>query len=182
MIEKEPSLRGNPCCRSNLSLRLQDGLPRHDSRTSVVVASTSKGITMKRLLIVLALLLTNGFAVAETKPLNESAAVQTAEHFVIHNGYTDVAPSEDGLARESIERSTDTRDLLKVRHDTLESKAYGMVYQRKGGSLGWTVVFRYKHLPTSTTGRAVTMGSDGSNIRVEHVDFILSKVDKVFQK
>ncbi len=66
--------------------------------------------------------------------------------------------------------------MLKERHDTLERKAYGVVRERKGGSAGWTVVFRYKH-PSDREerriGRAVTMNLDGSDTRVEHVDFIL---------
>ena len=115
---------------------------------------------------------------AHSQPLTESEAVQAAEAFVIQNGYTDLAPSDGPLAHESLEWSDDRSELLKARHDSLERTAYGLVYTRKGGLAGWTVVFRYKEPSSSTTGRAVTMNLDGSAIRMEHVDFLLNHVDK----
>jgi len=42
------------------------------------------------------------------------------------------------------------------------------------------IAFRYRN-GNPENGRAVTMDLDGSNIRIEHKDFILSKVDKKLQ-
>jgi hypothetical protein len=52
---------------------------------------------------------------------------------------------------------------------------------RKGGVPGWTVVFRYSHRSSKQerrNGRALTMNSEGSDLRVEHVDFILKYVER----
>ena len=112
---------------------------------------------------------------------SETQAVEFAEKFIRQNGYTDLQPDKEHLALESIEWESDVVKVLKMRHDSLEQKAFGISPHRKSGSPGWTVVFRYKHRSDSQTrknGRAVTMNLDGSDARVEHVDFILARVDK----
>lgn len=117
------------------------------------------------------------FKVAE---LNEKEAVTFAEKFVSQNGYTDLEPEKEALTRESIERESDVDQLLKMRRNTLERKAYGILRGRIG-SPGWTVVFKYKggsERQNERNGRAVTMGLDGSDARVEHKDFILAKTEK----
>jgi hypothetical protein len=135
--------------------------------------------TSKTLLLVITALLlfplTTSYA--QKKSLSESEAVRLAEEFIAQNGYTDLPPVRDKIAHESIEWTSNIDELLKARHNTLERKAYGIVRERKGGASGWTVVFRQK-CRKCTNGRAVTMNLDGSNRRVEHVDFILKKVDK----
>ena len=115
------------------------------------------------------------------QPVTEAQAIEAAENFIARNGYTDLPPDKEKLAHESIEWGSNVDDMLRSRHNTLESKAYGVSLGRKGGSSGWTVIFGYKK-PTyrqmRESGRAVTMDVNGSNIRLEHVDFILKKVDK----
>lgn len=117
----------------------------------------------------------------QLKPLTETEAIEFAEKFIEQNGYTDLPPDKDKLTKESIEWVSDTDEMLKMRHNTLERKAFGISHGRKGDKDGWTVVFKYK-APTDEqsrkNGRAVTMNGDGSKARVEHVDFILDKVDK----
>jgi hypothetical protein len=98
------------------------------------------------------------------------------------NGYTDLPRSKDKskLSFELLDNSSGNLDqTLASRQDTLERKAYGIARERKGKS-GWTIVFRYRN-GNPENGRAVTMDLDGSNIRIEHKDFILSKVDKRLQ-
>jgi hypothetical protein len=118
---------------------------------------------------------------ARKQELSEEGVVKLAEQFIAQNGYTGLPPDRSELASETIERTSNIDAMLKGRHDTLERKAYGIVRRRKGGVAGWTVVFRYKH-PSSRqmrrNGRAVTMNLDGSEMRVEHVDFILKYVEK----
>lgn len=109
--------------------------------------------------------------------LTETQAIEFAEKFIAQNGYTDLLPDKENLAYESIEWESDVDEMLKTRHNTLERKAFGISHGRKGNSVGWTVVFKYKG-STSKNGRAVTMDLDGSKARVEHVNFILAKVDK----
>lgn len=97
---------------------------------------------------------------AQKRGLSEAEAVKLAERFIVQNGYTDLPPEKSKLVNESFELGASVEEMLKMRHDTLERKAYGISYRRKGGSPGWTVVFRYKH-PSSQqkriSGRAVTM-------------------------
>lgn len=118
----------------------------------------------------------------DTPPvLTETQAVEFAEKFIERNGYTDSLADRENLAYESIEWESNVNEMLEMSHNTLVSKAFGVCRGRKGGSAGWTVVFKYKHSykeEVQKNGRAVTMNLDGTNARVEHVDFILSKVEK----
>lgn len=109
--------------------------------------------------------------------LTETQAIEFAEKFIAQNGYTDLSPNREKLAYESIEWGSNVDEMLRTRHNTLERKAFGISPERKGNSAGWTVVFKYKN-SSKKNGRAVTMDLDGSKARVEHVDFILEKVDK----
>ena len=117
----------------------------------------------------------------KTAELSESQAVQLAETFIAQNGYTDLPPDREHLAYETIEWESKIDEMLRTRHDTLERKAYGISRGRKGDSFGWTVVFKYRHpsyREMHKNGRAVTLNLDGSEMRVEHVDFILGKVER----
>lgn len=112
--------------------------------------------------------------------LTEEQAIVFAEKFIAQNGYTDLAPDKGNLVHESIEWESNIDELLKMRHNTLERKAFGILRGRKGGP-GLTVVFKYKnplYREMKKNGRAVTMNPDRSNGRVEHQDFILAKVGK----
>ncbi|MFN0277879.1 MAG: hypothetical protein ACKVRN_04670 [Pyrinomonadaceae bacterium] len=118
---------------------------------------------------------------SEVRILTEIQAIGMAEKFVAQNGYTDLPPDRDNLSYKSIEWESNVDAILKSRHTTLEKKAFGLNQKRKNDTPGWTIVFRYAHPSDSTTKRngcAVTMNLDGSEPRVEHVDFILAKVDK----
>ena len=132
--------------------------------------------------IVSLLLFAGTVARSQNRQFTQEQAVKAAEQFIAQNGYTDISPDKSKLSYETIEWESDVDRMLKVRHNTLERKAFGVVTSRKGGTAGWTVVFRYKQRvvrPTQTNGRAVTMNLDGSNMRVEHVDFILKYAKKL---
>jgi hypothetical protein len=130
----------------------------------------------------LLLLLAAAVAYSQKKRLTQSEAVDLAEQFIAQNGYTDLPPDKTKLSYETIEWESNVDRMLQERHDTLERRAYGVRRGRKGGKPGWTVVFRYKHPLDSqarSTGRAVTMNLDGSEPRVEHVDFVLRYAKRV---
>ncbi len=117
------------------------------------------------------------------RELEAEEAVYLAECFIIQNGYTDLPPIADKskLTPENLFPGTDEEG-LKMRHDSLERKAYG--YERSeiyGGS--WVVMFRYKSRPNPAdfyngkmyeSGRAVTMDFFGRRLRVRHTDYPLS--------
>lgn len=131
-------------------------------------------------------------SLAPSRPKISSAeAVRLAEDFVIANGYTTHPPMEDKskLSYESWNDSPPAERALRRRHDTIESKAYGVKYEEK---YGWSVVFRYnlknedfkgfspkllEHF--KNVGRAVTMDSGGGKLQVEHEDFTLSEFQRV---
>ena len=141
-----------------------------------------KPVNPKRFVATISLILfVANVSVAQKRKFSEMEAVKLAEQFIAQNGYTDLPPNKGKLAYETIEWESNVDEILKGRHDTLERRAYGVVRGRKGASPGWTVVFRYKH-PSDREerriGRAVTMNLDGSDTRVEHVDFILRYVKK----
>jgi hypothetical protein len=128
------------------------------------------------------LLAIGNVAHAQKRGLNEAEAIIFAERFIAVNGYTDQAPDKSKLSYETIEWESNLDKMLKVRHDTLEQKAYGIVGGRRGGAAGWTVVFRYKRRSDRwmrRIGRAVTMNPDGAEMRVEHKDFILRNVESI---
>jgi hypothetical protein len=117
------------------------------------------------------------------KILTEDEAITRAEEFIKDNGYTDLQPTEDKsrLVPESVFGGTDAEG-LKLRHNTLEPKAYGIIQGGKSGD-GWYVIFRYNRknreykrlIPdyeqrTERWGRAVVMDRFGEKLKVEHQD------------
>ncbi len=120
------------------------------------------------------------YQVKNDAPLNEQAVVEAAEKFIADNGYTDLPPMSDKsqLTPETIEWESDAERTLQFRHDTLERKAFSISKGRQIGKMGWTIGFRYKR-GTDVNGRAVTMDVDGGNMRVEHKDVFLKKLDRI---
>ncbi len=82
------------------------------------------------------------------RKLEAEEAVHLAECFIIQNGYTDLPPIADKskLTPENLFAGT-SEEGLKMRHDSLERRAYS--YERNnefyGGS--WVIMFRYKPHP-----------------------------------
>jgi hypothetical protein len=110
--------------------------------------------------------------------LSQQAAVALAEKFVAANGYTD-APHNQLKKQpnfESIEFSASQGEMMQHRYNTLRPKAIGAKRGRKGGEAGWSVAFDYmpRVAADQDSCRVVTMGLDGSNIRIEHVDGVRS--------
>jgi hypothetical protein len=99
-------------------------------------------------------------------------AVACAEEFIRRNGYTS-HPAADStlLATESIEWGV---SLLEGRHDSLAERAFG-VCTGGGDSHAFTVVFTYRE-GSKEVARAVTMSREFTELRVQHVDFILRNV------
>jgi hypothetical protein len=132
--------------------------------------------------MILFVLLVAGVAYSQKRRLTQTEAVAFAEQFIAQNGYTDMPPDKTKLSYETIEWESNVDRMLEERHDTLQRRAYGVVRSRKGGDPGWTIVFRYKGSSSRgarATGRAVTMKLDGSEPRVEHVDFFLRYAKKL---
>ena len=144
-----------------------------------------KRLKLPRRIVATILLLQLVAVVAQSQKrgtLTQSEAVALAEQFIAQNGYTDLPPDKTKLSHETIEWESNTDKMLEQRHDTLERRAYGVRAGRKGREPGWTVVFRYKHPGgrlMRSNGRAVTINIDGSEPRVEHVDFILRYATKL---
>ena len=106
----------------------------------------------------------------------EQIAVRCAEDFVRRNGYTEMtADTSSPRAFEAIERTDSIPRLLAERHASLEAKAVGICTDNRGAP-GYTVAFRRHTATSAATGRAVTMSSRFTNLRMEHVDFILAAI------
>ena len=121
------------------------------------------------------------------RELEADEAVTAAECFVIQNGYTDLPPVADKtkLTPENLFPGTDDEG-MKMRHDSLERKAYSYEHDNElyGGS--WVVMFRYKPNPEvvkfygdrlSHIGRSVIMDFTGKRIWIQHSDYSLGKPD-----
>jgi hypothetical protein len=114
----------------------------------------------------------------EKKKLTEAEAISLAEEFIKNNGYTDLPPTADRtkISHETVEFD-DMETMLKNRHNTLQRKAFGVLFKGRGGSTGWTIVFQFTH-DNTRTGRAVTMDLYGDKLLVEHKDIFLKAVEK----
>lgn len=131
--------------------------------------------------------------------LPEAKAIRIAEEFVAQNGYTNLPVDKDKIVYETVEFGNNLDELLKFRANTLEHKAYGILYKATGtkmGEKGWTVVFQsinvsddyYKSISRQSgkqvtrenhpIGRAVTMDANFQNLLMEHKTFPLQNVDK----
>ncbi len=131
--------------------------------------------------------------------LSEAKAVRIAEEFIAQNGYTDLPADKNKLSHETVEFADNLDELLKSRANTLERKAYGILYKTTGtkmGQKGWTVVFQSKNISEDyyksisqqfgkkiteenyLIGRAVTIDENFQNLLLEHKDFPLQNVDK----
>ena len=129
----------------------------------------------------------------------EAKAIHIAEEFVAQNGYTDLPADKNKIAYETVEFAQSLDELLKFRANTLERKAYGILYKATGtkmGQKGWTIVFQAKGVSDDyyksvsqqtgkkitrenyTVGRAVTMDANFRNLLVEHKPIPLQNVDK----
>ena len=158
---------------------------------------TKSALTVEHQLVSETDSLTKAFSPIEELP--EEKAVRIAEEFIAQNGYTDLPADKNKINYETVEYARSLDELLKSRANTLERKAYGILYTATGtkmGEKGWTVVFQSKGVPddyyksisqatgkkitreNSPIGRAVTMDADFQNLLVEHKDFPLQNVDK----
>ena len=70
----------------------------------------------------------------EVTELTEAQAIEFAGKFVERNGYTDSHPDKENLTYESIEWESNVDEMLKMRHNSLERKAFGISRGRKGDS------------------------------------------------
>ena len=122
---------------------------------------------------------------ANAKKITEAEAVKIAEIFVADNGYTEAKPNTKKLAPESLNWGRTYEAELKLRHNTLEPKAYGIAAGNREGK-GWTVVFKQSREFSRTwgsesihseskraTGRAVCMNEYGEHCMVMHKDIFL---------
>jgi hypothetical protein len=105
--------------------------------------------------------------------VSKHALVAKAERFIAENGYTSLTASQvkDKLDPESFALGSSREQELALRFKTLAPKAIGIKRGARGHSSGWSVAFDYvRGGRYSTTCRVVTMGEDGSNIVMQHVD------------
>ena len=131
----------------------------------------------------------NLIVVEQTKiETSEEKAVRLAEEFIKINGYTEMPADKNNLSYESIEYYKNIDELLEQRKNTLKPKAYSLSSDSKNSKNGWTIAFLYNKnrrknyfKNKNTTGRAVTMNENFENLRVEHVDVFLNKLEKKLQ-
>jgi hypothetical protein len=108
---------------------------------------------------------------------------------IIQNGYTDLPPLADNskITPENVFPLTDIEE-MKMRHDTLERKAYS--YERSDLSGGSRVImFRFKPKPeivehysqegSNAIGCAVVMDYRGKRVRIQHSPCPLSMPEAV---
>jgi hypothetical protein len=117
---------------------------------------------------------------SNTKVISEIEAISLAEEFVVKNGYTQIPAAEKSkLTPELYDKLITFEQVMKLRHNSLKPKAYGLIKKRRTGQ-GWTVVFT--RTPNKEfnpdNGRGVSMNLDGTNILMEPVEFPLNAVDK----
>lgn len=112
--------------------------------------------------------------------IKETEAISLAEDFIVKNGYTQLPATEKSkLTAELYDKLITFEQVMKLRHNSLNPKAYGLIKKRRT-SQGWTIVFT--RTPNKefnpNNGRGVSMNLDGTNILMEPVEFPLNTVDK----
>ncbi|MBN8721570.1 MAG: hypothetical protein J0M03_01470 [Acidobacteria bacterium] len=117
---------------------------------------------------------------SNTKVVSETEAISLAEEFIVKNGYTQTPAIEKSkLTPELYDKLITFEQVMKLRHNSLKPKAYGLIKKRRTGQ-GWTIVFT--RTPNKEfnpdNGRGVSMNLDGTNILMEPVEFPLNTVDK----
>lgn len=117
---------------------------------------------------------------SNTKVISEIEAISLAEEFIVKNGYTQTPAIEKSkLTPELYDKLITFEQVIKLRHNSLKPKAYGLIKKRRTGS-GWTIVFT--RTPNKefnpNNGRGVSMNLDGTNILMEPIEFPLNTVDK----
>lgn len=120
----------------------------------------------------------------------DEKAVRLAGEFIKRNGYTAASADKENLSHETVEFHNNIDELLELRHNTLQPKAYGFLREGRSKSKGWTVVFRYNRAmfkdmsdeEYNSSGRAVTMDENFENLLVEHKDIFLKAVKVKFEK
>ncbi|KAF0247497.1 MAG: hypothetical protein FD167_3102 [bacterium] len=116
----------------------------------------------------------------ETKLLSEEEAISLAEDFIIKNGYTNLPPVErKKITPELLDKLVSFELVMKLRHNSLQPKAYGVIKKRHNGS-GWTIIFARTSGEDfdPKNGRGVSMGLKGESILMEPREFLLTIVDK----
>lgn len=112
--------------------------------------------------------------------ITEAQAISLAEEFIVKNGYTELPAIErKEITLELLDKLVAFELVMKLRHNSLQPKAYGVIKKRRG-SLGWTIIFT--RVPKSNfdpkNGRGVSMTLEGKNLFMEPKEFLLSSVDK----
>ncbi len=115
----------------------------------------------------------------ENKLLSEEEAISLAEDFIIKNGYTNLPPVErEKITPELLDKLVSFELVMKLRHNSLQPKAYGVIKKRPNSS-GWTIIFTRTIGEFDTkNGRGVSMDLKGENILMEPREFLLTTVDK----
>ncbi len=127
-------------------------------------------------------------SVAKVEPRNlspkELGIIKEAESFVCSNCYAEYHCGSEGKVHFEHGESYDNLDeIFARRSNTLEGKAYGLICKRRGGSIFWTVVFRYtEHAGRNRerVGRAYTVEENRFNSYFISFsrNFPLAKVEK----
>lgn len=112
--------------------------------------------------------------------LTEVEAIALAEDFIVKNGYTNLPPVEkDKITPELYDKLVTFETVMKLRHNSLQPKAYGLIRNRRGVP-GWTIIFA--RIPSADfdpkNGRGVSMDLEGKHLFMEPREFPLSTIDK----
>lgn len=103
----------------------------------------------------------------KVKMISASEAIQIAEKYVAEQGYTkqEIDGSKTTIRFEEGEYASDTTDIVKMRHNTLEAEAAGArAYGPDNKS--WVVGFNYIN-PENNIVRGIIMDSLGRNVQVK---------------
>jgi hypothetical protein len=121
-----------------------------------------KAIGMRYLFLTLMLLSFNSFG----EILDIKSAIKIAERFVLENGYTDTIniKFQEPLILESIERTSNRKELLNQRFNQLQRKALGA----KLSEQSWFIAFDYSVFEAKKLCRVVILKLDGSEPYMAH--------------
>lgn len=143
--------------------------------------------TIKKFIFIASAIVLTGlilsFSVRPNQNLSEKEAIELAEEFIQNNGYTSLKPDKTKISFELFDTNLDK--VLKKRYNTLQPKAFCISKSNDRYLIGFLSASvnlnnlspnaRKSNLP----GRAVIVGLDGKEIRMDHKNPLFSFFTKL---
>jgi hypothetical protein len=131
---------------------------------------------MKKLIFLLLIISGSSASFAQSNRISSEDARRIAEEFAGCSGYT-----TRKLQSVECEKYDISCDDSAFPCQFLKRKAFGFFQEQQNGEKGWTIVFRTRgKLKSKTTGIAITMKPDGTDVKIQKTKVFLKLVENQY--